>query len=212
MKPEWYVDLRISAAIAPGGQGIAKMAGPGALANSVMGRLLNVVHAVCANQKIAFASAFPLARLGASPHPGNLLRCFLEGREWADSVLEALEANEFLMGYVTLDRPRKVPLGLPTSVSYQLCRVTSRKNLNTVTRQRQIERGNELPFVRIFSSHGDGFSLRFDVVERSDVAALDGHANGYGLSTRARPFFLPAIPVEQAQWTLEARKLQGIAQ
>lgn len=212
MKPEWYVNLRIAAAIAPGGQGIAQMAGPGALANSVMGRLLNVVHAVCAHQGIAFASAFPLARFGTTPHPGNLLQCFVASREHADSLLEAIEAHEFLMGYVILDRPLKVPPGLTGSVSYQLHRQTSRKNLNTITRQRQIEFGNELPFVRMFSSSGEGFSLRFTMVKRDDAAELDGHTNGYGLSTRVRPFFLPAIPVEHAPWTREARKLQAVEQ
>jgi hypothetical protein len=109
MKPEWYVNLRITAAIAPGGQGLAQMAGPGALANSVMARLLNVVHAIGARQSIGFAAAFPLARFGNYPHPGNLLRVFVSSREQADSLLEALEAHEFLMGWSASPRPARLP-------------------------------------------------------------------------------------------------------
>ena len=209
MKPEWYVNLRVAATIAPGGQGLAKMAGPGALANSVMARLLNVVHAIGACQSIGFAAAFPLARLGTHPHPGNLLRVFMSSREQADSLLEALEAHEFLMGYVLLDRPRKVPANVNGSVSYQLFRIASRKNINTITRQRQIERGNELPYVRMVSSNGEAFSLRFDVVFREEAADIDCKANGYGLSSRATPFFLPGVPVENAPWTAAAREQQA---
>jgi hypothetical protein len=204
MTPEWYVNLRVKAAIAAGGQGLAQTAGPGALANSVMARLLNVVHAIGARQGMGFASAFPLARMGANPHPGNLLRVFVPSREQADSLLEALEGHEFLMGYVLLDRPRKVPPGVTGSVSYQLFRITSRKNLNTITRQRQIERGNALPYVRMFSSVGEGFSIRFDVVGRDVAADSNCQANGYGLSSRAMPFFLPAIPAEDAPWVKAA--------
>lgn len=210
MRPEWYVNLRVTAAIAPGGQGLAQTAGPGALANSVMARLLNVVHAISARQSIGFATAFPLAYLGSHPHPGNLLRVFVSSREQADSLLEALEAHEFLMGYVLLDRPRKVPEDASGSVSYQLFRITSRKNTNTITRQRQIERGNTLPYVRMFSSGGEAFSIRFDVVHRDANADADCKANGYGLSSRATPFFLPAVPVEDAPWVAAARERQTV--
>jgi hypothetical protein len=209
MKPEWYVNLRVAAAIAPTGEGISRMAGPGALANSVMARLLNVVHAVGARQSIRFAAAFPLARQGTNPHPGNLLRVFVSSREHADSFLEALEAHEFLMGYVLLDRPRKVPAEVRGSVSYQLFRITSRKNTNTITRQRQIERGNTLPYVRMASSSGEAFSMRFDVVSREAAADVDCKTNGYGLSSRTAPFFLPAVPVDDAPWTAAAREMQA---
>lgn len=209
MKPQWYVNLRVAAAIAPGGQGLAQMAGPGALANSVMARLLNVVHAIGARQSIEFAAAFPLARLGTHPHPGNLLRVFVSSREQADALLEALEAHEFLMGYVLLDRPRKVPAGVSGSVSYQLFRITSRKNVNQITRQRQIERGNTLPYVRMASSSGEAFSIRFDVVERGESADAECKTNGYGLCSRAAPFYLPAVPVEDAPWAAAARERQA---
>ncbi|MDZ4124830.1 MAG: type I-F CRISPR-associated endoribonuclease Cas6/Csy4 [Hydrogenophaga sp.] len=212
MTPDWYVNLRIAAAIAPGGTGLAQMAGPGALANSVMARLLNVVHAIGARQSIGFAVAFPMARQGTNPHPGNLLRVFVSSREQADNLLEALEAHEFLMGYVLLDRPRKVPEGVSASVSYQLFRITSRKNLNTVTRQRQIERGNALPYVRMFSSSGEAFSIRFDVVKRDEIADTECKANGYGLSSRSAPFYLPEVPVEDALWSAAARALQASPQ
>lgn len=212
MTPDWYVNLRITAVIAPGGTGLAQMAGPGALANSVLARMLNVVHAIGARQSIAFAAAFPLARQGTHPHPGNLLRVFVSSREQADTLLEALEAHEFLMGYVLLDRPRKVPEGLSGSVSYQLFRITSRKNINTITRQRQIERGNTLPYVRMFSSSGEAFSIRFDVVKRDEVADAECKANGYGLSSRSAPFYLPAVPVEDAPWSAAARAAQASPQ
>lgn len=212
MTPEWYVNLRIAAAIAPGGHGLAQLAGPGAMANSVMARLLNVVHAIGARQAIGFAAAFPLASVGRWPHPGNLLRLFVSTRAQADSFLETLEGHEFLMGYVILDRPRKVPQGVAGSVSYQLFRITSRKNRNTITRQRQIERGNELPYVRMFSSGGESFSIRFDVVERDEAADTECEANGYGLCSRTKPFFLPAVPAENAPWTAAARELKAISE
>lgn len=209
MKPEWYVNLRITAAIAHSNEGIARMAGPGALANSVMARLLNVVHAIAARQSIGFAAAFPLARLGNAPHPGSLLRVFVPSREQADSLLEALEAHEFLLGYVLLDRPRKVPAEVIDSVSYQLCRITSRKNINTITRQRQLEYANSLPYVRMTSSKGEAFSLRFDVVKRKAPADSDCRSNGYGLSSRTTPFFLPALPAEVAPWAAAAHEMQA---
>ncbi|MEJ7137840.1 type I-F CRISPR-associated endoribonuclease Cas6/Csy4 [Amphibiibacter pelophylacis] len=208
MTPQWYINLRIAAAIEPGAHELVQTGGPGALANAVMGRLLYAVHAICAHKSIRFASAFPLARSGELPHPGNLLRVFIASREEADALLEALEAREFLMGYVLLDRPRKVPQEVRGSVSYALCRTTSRKNINTVTRQRQIERGNALPYVRMHSSSGESFSIRFDVVKRDGAPDTDCKTNGYGLSTRATPCYLPAIPVEDAPWSAAARKLQ----
>lgn len=212
MTPDWYVNLRIAAALAPGGAGLAQTAGPGALANSVMARLLNVVHATCARQGTGFAAAFPLSQMGTHSHPGNLLQVFVSTREQADGLLEVLEAHEFLMGYIVLDRPRKVPQDVRVSVSYQLFRITSRKNINTITRQRQIERGNGLPYVRMFSSSGEAFSIRFDVVKRNEAADSQCNANGYGLSSRASPFFLPAVAVEEAPWTVVAREVQGSTQ
>lgn len=129
-------------------------------------------------------------------------------REQTDSLLEALEGHEFLMGYVHLDRPRKVPLSVDASVSYQLFRITSRKNRNAITRQRQLERGNSLPYVRMVSSNGEAFSLRFDIIKRDLVADTDGKTNGYGLSARVTPFFLPDIPAEAAPWEAAARSAQ----
>ena len=208
MNPNWYVNLRVRAAIAAGGHGLAQTAGPGALANSILARLLNVVHAIYASNAVAFAASFPLASFGEHPHPGNLLRIFVSTREQADSLLEALEQHEFLMGYIHLDRPRNVPSSVNASVSYQLFRITSRKNRNTITRQRQIELGNSLPYVRMVSSKGESFSVRFDIIKRDRVADNDGKTNGYGLSARATPFFLPDIPVEAAPWDAAARSAQ----
>lgn len=212
MTPGWYLNLRISTALKAGGSGLAHQAGPGALANSVMARLLNVVHAIGARQSIAFAAAFPMARQGSNPHPGNLLRVFISSREDADRLLDSLETHEFLMGYIVLDRPRKVPPGVAGSVSYQLHRITSRKNSNTITRQRQIERGNSLPYVRMLSSGGEAFSLRFEVVSRPEAADSECVANGYGLSTRSKPFYLPAVPLENAPWAAAARDQQITAE
>ena len=208
MTPDWYVNLTVQAAISAGGHGLAQTAGPGALANSVMARLLNVVHAISTANAVEFAAAFPLARIGEHSHPGNLLRIFVSTREQADSLLEALERHEFLMGYVHLDRPRKVPSSVDASVSYQLFRITSRKNRNVITRQRQLERSNSLPYVRMVSSNGESFSLRFDIIKRDKVADTDGKSNGYGLSARATPFFLPDIPAETAAWETAARSAQ----
>ena len=205
MTPDWYVNLRVRAAISNDGDGLAQSAGPGALANSVMAKLLNVVHAISAANQFEFAVAFPLARFGEHAHPGNLLRVFLSSREHADGLLEALESHEFLMGYVHLDRPRKVPTTVDGSVSYQLFRITSRKNRNTITRQRQLERGNTMPYVRMASSNGESFSLRFDIVKREQAADASGTTNGYGLSARSTPFYLPDIPAEIAPWAAAAR-------
>lgn len=205
MTPDWYVNLRGRETVSDGGHGLAQTAGPGALANSVMARLLNVVHAISAANQFEFAAAFPLARFGEHAHPGNLLRVFLSSREHADSLLEALESHEFLMGYVHLDRPRKVPATVDGSVSYQLFRITSRKNRNTITRQRQLERGNTLPYVRMASSSGESFSLRFDIVKREQAADVNGTTNGYGLCARSAPFYVPDIPAEAAPWAPASR-------
>lgn len=205
MTPDWYVNLRVRAAVSDGGHGLAQTAGPGALANSVMGRLVNVVHAISSAHQFEFAAAFPLARVGEHAHPGNLLRVFLTSREHADSLLEALESHEFLMGYVHLDRPRKVLATVDGSVSYQLLRIASRKNRNSITRQRQLERGNTLPYIRMTSSSGESFSLRFDIVKREQAADANGKTNGYGLSTRSSPLYLPDFPAEAAPWAAVAR-------
>lgn len=203
--PEWYVNLTVRCVMSDQSHRLAQTAGPGALANAVMARLLKAVHGVAAAQNFSFAVAFPLAQSGRCAHPGNLIQVFLSARESADGLLESLETHEFLMGYVHLDRPRKVPQSVASSVSYQLCRTTSRKNNNVLTRQRQLERGNAMPYVRMLSSNGESFSLRFDIVRRALKADTEGHTNGYGLSTRAVPFFLPDIPVEPPPWHANAR-------
>ena len=62
----------------------------------------------------------------------------------------------------------------------------------------------------MFSSSGEAFSLRFTSVVRSDTPAdLEGDTNGYGLSTRSKPFYLPLVPVEKAPWASASLVLQA---
>jgi hypothetical protein len=208
MKPAYYVNLRIARALPDSRFAPAAQSGPGGLANSVMSLMLRVVHGICAAQGAQFAVAFPQAKTGQNPHPGSVLRVFMEDRAVMEGLLDRIETHDVIPGYVHIDRVRQVPEGTEGtestpgsigSVSYELVRIPAASK-NVPLRMKRIAEGDALPFVKMVSRTGNTFSLRFRVTKQRAPSSLQCEPNGYGLSVPGRPFFLPDLPLERAPW------------
>ena len=104
MRALWYINLRVATEVTS--------RGPSGTSIRVLGHLLKAVHGICAKRGFLFASAFPEARDGEQMHPGALLRVFINSSEEGAAILDDLELNTFLSGYIHLDRVRAVPAGL----------------------------------------------------------------------------------------------------
>ena len=193
MRPAYYFNVRVATE--------ATARGPAGFAIDVIAKLLKAVHAICEQKKIQFASAFPQARNGDHFHPGTVLRVFVETRDAADDIGDALEANTFLAGYIHVGRIRVSPLEGVSSVSYERFRISSRKSVKPEHRLRRLAEGDSLPYLKIASaSNGEGFSLRFKVVQHSQAPSSEIEPNGYGLSVSTRSFRLPEINDDTSPW------------
>lgn len=192
MKPQWFLNLRVATE--------ATTRGPSGTSIMVMAHLLRAVHGICAKNGIVFAAAFPDARHGNKFHPGTILRAFLETRDEGDTLYDALAENDFLAGYITLDRVRPVPEGLTSSSSFQQIRIPSESRLKPEYRLKRMQRAEAMPFLNIRSSTGNDFNLIFKPVRRNTPASDACEPNGYGMSVSSREFFLPDLPTDGLPW------------
>jgi hypothetical protein len=195
MKPTHHFSVRVVTEVTS--------RGPSGTAIEVMGRILRVIHGAAAKANITFASAFPEARTGdIKHHPGTTIRIFAGSRDDADVLADAVEASSLLMDYVSLGRVKAVPAGIETSVSYPYFRIGSAASSarNPERRFRRLQAGDRLPYLKMGSSSGEQFSLRFDVVRQEGAASEEVFPNGYGLSVSSKPFSLPDIPSENPAW------------
>lgn len=207
MKPAFYFNVSVTAKAFQGG--------PAGVSILALSKAVHVVHGVAANGKFEFASAFPNARTDiVKHHPGTVLRIFTQTREQCEVIADGIEASEALAGYLQVGRIRAVPPELPQSVEYRLFRMGSRKAYNATqgkigksgiawkepTRvpagerwSNRLKAAESLPYLRMRSSTGNEFSIRFTPEVVDGLCSEECSPNGYGFSTATKPFRLPLI-------------------
>ena len=194
MQPQAYIDLRVVPSF--------KAERPNAMAHDVMALLVKFTHAIAARHKITHAVAFPQAKVGARPSPGNHARVFAMEKASLETLADELERQQFIRDYVNIGRARVLaadyePVGY---VEYLRFRVPNRKSRLEESRARRLAESDTLPHLRLnSSSSGHGFSLFVKPVRHKTAICSDGspvtfEPDVYGLSVFTRRFALPVTP------------------
>lgn len=194
MQPQAYIDLRVMPSL--------KAERPNAMAHDVMALLIKFTHAIAARQEFKHAVAFPQAKIGAHPSPGNHARVFALARESLEALADELEKQQFIRDYVSIGRVKVLPPGFePTAfVEYLRFRVPNRKSRLEESRAKRMAEADSLPHLRLNSStSGHGFSLFVKPVRHSTANCTEGvpvtfEPDVYGLSVFTRRFALPVTP------------------
>lgn len=196
MQPLAYMDLRVASA--------ADSARANAMAHNVMALLVKFVHAIAARREFKHAVAFPQAKMGARPSPGNHVRVFALERADLDSLADELEKQPFIRDYVAIGRVRVLAADYEPAgyVEYLRFRVPNRKSRLQESRARRLAESDTIPHLRLNSStSGHGFSLFVKPVRHAsascDGAAVTFEPDVYGLSVFTRRFALPMVPEDE---------------
>ncbi len=191
MEPAAYCTLEVRGAAA---------GGFGTLVVPVLQRTMTVLHSIFSRQPGHHAIDFPdhcPGSISKRPRLGHTIRLFSVSRESCEQVLDALEGDKILMEYLMLGRIRSFsPVHHDgTWASVHRFRVAPRTQPGN--RHADIERQNHqgMPFLILRSqSTGQRFSLMLDRRLHADRSgAPSGEPNGYGLSERNRPVYLPVL-------------------
>lgn len=194
MQPRAYIDLRVVPSF--------KAERPNAMAHDVMALLIKFTHAIAARQNFRHAVAFPQAKIGARPSPGNHARVFALEKASLEGLADELEKQQFIRDYVNIGRVKLLaPDFQPTAyVEYLRFRVPNRKSRLEESRARRMAEADSLPHLRLnSSSSGHGFSLFVKPVRHETASCSEGlpvtfEPDVYGLSVFTRRFALPVTP------------------
>ena len=194
MQPQAYIDLRVIPSL--------KAERPNAMAHDVMALLIKFTHAIAARQGFKHAVAFPQAKTGTHPSPGNHARVFALARESLEALADELEKQKFIRDYVNIGRVKVLPPDFkPTAfVEYLRFRVPNRKSRLAESRAKRMAEADSLPHLRLNSStSGHGFSLfvkpvRHNTPYCNEERTLSFEPDVYGLSVFTRRFSLPVTP------------------
>jgi hypothetical protein len=194
MQPQAYMNLRVVPSF--------KAERPNAMAHDVMALLIKFTHAIAARQEFKHAVAFPQAKTGTRPSPGDLVRVFALDKASLDALAEALEKQQFVRDYVNIGRVKVLAPDYepPGYVEYLRFRVPNRKSRLEESRARRMGEADTLPHLRLnSSSSGHGFSLfvkpvRHATASCSEDLPLTFAPDVYGLSVFTRRFALPITP------------------
>ncbi len=96
MQPQAYMDLRVVPSF--------KAERPNAMAHDVMALVVKFSHAIAARQEFKHALAFPQAKTGTRPSPGNVVRVFALDKASLDTLADSLEKQQFIRDYVNIGR------------------------------------------------------------------------------------------------------------
>ncbi|QRX80826.1 type I-F CRISPR-associated endoribonuclease Cas6/Csy4 [Glaciimonas sp. PAMC28666] len=194
MQPQAYIDLRVISSL--------KSDRPNGTAHDVMALLIKFTHAIAARQGFKHAVAFPQAKIGARPSPGNHARVFALARESLETLADELEKQQFIRDYVNIGRVKVLPSDFkPTAfVEYRRYRVPNRKSRLEASRAKRMAEADSLPHLRLNSStSGHGFSLFLKPIHHETALCAEGtlvtfEPDVYGLSVFTRRFALPVTP------------------
>lgn len=194
MQPQTYIDLRVMPSL--------KAKRSNAMAHDIMALLIKFVHAIAARKEFKHAVAFPQAKMGVRPSPGNHARIFAMERSSLDVLADELEKQQFIRDYVNIGRVKELAPDYQAAsyIEYQRFRVPNRKSRLEESRVRRMAESDSLPHLKLNSStSGHGFSLfmkliRHETASCSDSLAVTFEPDVYGLSVFTRRFALPSTP------------------
>ena len=201
MQPQAYIDLRVIPSL--------KSDRPNGMAHDIMALLIKFTHAIAARKEFKHAVAFPQAKTGSRPSPGNHARIFAMEKASLEILADELEKQQFVRDYVNIGRIKVLAADYkPTAyVEYLRFRVPNRKSRLEESRAKRMAEADTLPHLRLNSSTtGDGFSLFVKPVRHTSASCSDGQLPSfdpdvYGLSVFTRRFALPITPEDA--WPVE---------
>lgn len=180
MRPLAYFDIEVRASSMKDG---ANLAVP------ILARLLRNLHGYFAKYPGKFAVAFPYLRMGEHRHPGNVIRIFSENRAEFDGIVQWIENNDRIAGYVNRGYPKIVEdKSIIGWREYRRYRIPSRNSRLHACRDYRIKSSEGVPYLRIASSAGEAFSMHISAME--GVRTEFCNPTSYGLSGKQR-FSLP---------------------
>ena len=208
MQPQAYIDLRVVPSF--------KSERPNAMAHDIMALLIKFSHAIAAKQAFKHAVAFPQAKVGARPSPGNHARVFALEKSSLEALADELEKQRFVRDYVSIGRIKALASDYqpPAHVEYLRFRVPNRKSRLEESRARRMAESDTLPHLRLnSSSSGHGFSLFVKPVVHETAVCAEGlpltfEPDVYGLSVFSRRFALPITPDDD--WPHATRLAQNV--
>lgn len=194
MQPQAYVDLRVVPSF--------KAERPNAMAHDIIALLVKFTHAIAARQGFRHGLAFPQAKTGPRPSPGNLVRVFSMEKAQLEQLADALEKQQFVRDYVNIGRIKVLAPDFqpPGYVEYRRFRVPNRNSRLEESRAKRMAEADKLPHLRLNSAtSGHGFSLFVEPIRHQTACCAEGAAlsfepDVYGLSVFTRRFALPLVP------------------
>lgn len=168
----------------------------------IAGMLIDRLHRCFAKSTISFALAFPGWEQGEVPKLGDRLRIFCESGSDLDGILDEVEQDGRLYGFIHLGRSKSVPDDFKGNwVTFERFRIRQRnctredlKEHHAKRRLEQIGISSTLPWIRVRSqSTGQDFSISIRKQKHQSRGA-PGRANSYGLSRESNKVFLPELP------------------
>jgi hypothetical protein len=157
-----------------------------------------------------YAIALPKMKEGGdyAPYPGHVVRVFADNEKRLIDLVKNLSENERLLSYITFSKARYLEEKYLTGrfFEYRRFRVPNKKSALTEVRERRWQEAKRWPYLYFKSkSQKTIFSLHIEQVT-VDNALLTKQENDpnqstkatyfpdyYGLSTKARPVYLPEV-------------------
>ncbi|UQG58976.1 type I-F CRISPR-associated endoribonuclease Cas6/Csy4 [Marinobacter sp. M3C] len=165
----------------------------GALVPVVASQVVKVVHHFMANSDTEIALALPLMKTGEYRQVGERIRLYAKDRPELDELADMLEGNSSVKDHIAVKRIKSCPENPECWVAYTRHRHPRKSDAKW--RAEVSDKLTQMPviYVRSIKQPDLRFGLgvvRFTSDHRSDSP---GKLNGYGLSSRAAPYWLPEV-------------------
>lgn len=198
MQPRAYMDMRVVPS--------HKAESPSGMAHDIMALLVKFTHAITARKGFKHGLAFPQLKVSpVRPSPGNLVRIFALEKAQIEAIADELEKQNFVRDYVSMGRVKALPEEYlaPGYIEYLRFRVPNKGSGLEESRVKRMKEADSLPYLRINSSTGRGFSLFVKPIRHATANCSDTYSQPteltfnpdiYGLSGAHRRFALPVVP------------------
>jgi len=165
--------------------------------------VVKTVHKHLHDHPGTVAVALPECKAGAERKVGTLVRLFAVEGDHLEVIADAIEARKALNGLAIPMRIRTVPAEVGKWAAYTRFRLPNRRrqpkdtDAFAIRRQQLRAEGlammDTLPTIYMTSTgNGHRYGMGIQVMESADPAP-QGVLNGYGLSSRTEPYWLPLL-------------------
>jgi len=167
--------------------------------------LVQHLHTEVARGEKDIALALPECEEGRPPKLGKLVNFYADHASTLDSLADRIEQHRALKDLVHVGRTKEVPEKPQAWAAYTRYRLPSRKKqkkdhdefyqAKLQRRAESVITMEQLPVIFMGSSQdrSSRFGLGIKVIRRTEKPSELGALNGYGLSSRAKPVWLPVI-------------------